>query len=127
MLAAPEKKESKKASEFLTQLRQFTGVSHRFIEAARPAVEKAFAEVPEDRLQDCLDSIWKIAECQVETEASCERSRALARLLEKKQSSLHASLSKLPRHSERIKNSVAVSMTNLFYGLARPSSQKIEC
>ena len=54
--------------EFLQLVRKDTGVSQRFLDAARPLVRRAFVEVPKERLQNCLNAIRTAIERQAEIE-----------------------------------------------------------
>lgn len=64
------------ADMFIKSLVQKTGVSRRFIEAARPMIEKAFSEVSEEYRVKCLQDVETIVSRQAETER-CAR-QALA-------------------------------------------------
>lgn len=53
---------------FLGELRRTTQVSNRFLDTARPIVEKLFDEMPENRQAEILESFWQTALCEFETD-----------------------------------------------------------
>ena len=65
----------KATEEFLNEVRTKTGVSERFINAARPLVRRAFVEVLPDRLESCLASLMRAFSRQAEIEALATEAR----------------------------------------------------
>ena len=62
--------------EFLKYAHEETGVSWKFLYAAEHLVKRAFVEVPEHRLQPCLDQILKALHRQAEVERLAEEAKA---------------------------------------------------
>ena len=72
--------------KFLNATRVKTGVSQRFLDAARPLVLRAFREVPEERLDECLAALTRAFARQAEieklaSEAKCALDTARVQIL----------------------------------------------
>ena len=55
---------------FIARMEKETGVSKRFLDVARPSIERAFLEVPRARRHDCLAAIETSCRTQAKTEKS---------------------------------------------------------
>lgn len=64
--------------DFLQELEKTTRVSRRFIEAARPILERLYSGVPEERRSEVLETFRQTMNRQAETEASVARALVLA-------------------------------------------------
>ncbi|MCP4602517.1 MAG: hypothetical protein GY847_18705 [Proteobacteria bacterium] len=104
------------AEIFITKLKAETGISHRFLEAARPAIEKAFTLVPEENRNNCLDAIRESVRRQAETEATIESAYNFAEQIEEKQSALFGALKDLETETKRTKNSLIAAVLNIYTG-----------
>ena len=102
------------ADDFIERLGQETGVSRRFLEEARPVIERAFAEVPEDRLSACLETIRFTVQMQAETEASLRRSLEQSQQLIRSEEALYEKLHTLKEEALLAKEKVATAALGLF-------------
>lgn len=73
-----QKKKPIVVEEFIDELEQTTRVSKRFIEAARPILERLYSGVPADRRSEVLETFRQTMNRQAETEASVARALVLA-------------------------------------------------
>ena len=85
---------------FIAKLEKETGVSKRFLEAARPSIERAFIEVPKERRLECLEAIEMSCKNQAETEKSVEKSLESAKRLAVVEQKLTQSLAQLKAETQ---------------------------
>lgn len=92
------------ANDFIEQLVKDTGVSRRFLEAARPSIETAFRDVPLDRRPQCLDAIREATTRQAETELILDRAAIQAAALERSQERSSRSLQAMSGRLRRVRD-----------------------
>ncbi len=63
---------ARNTEEFLDQVRKI-GVSEKFIKMSRSSVDRVFNEVPEDKVEECLDTLYEVFATQAELENACKK------------------------------------------------------
>ena len=102
---------------YIAKLEQDTGVSKRFLEAARSSIERAFLEVPVERRSECLEAIEQSCKTQAATERSIARSMANAKKLAAVEKKLSDKLAALKTETKLTRDRVTAVAFN--WGLKR--------
>lgn len=102
---------------YIAKLEKETGVSKRFLEAARPSIERAFLEVPIERRFECLEAIEHSCKTQASTERSIERSMANTKKLAVVEKKLSDKLAALKAETKMTRDRVTAAAFN--WGLKR--------
>lgn len=104
--------------ELMRIVKEETGVSEKFIEAARPSIEAIFTDVEAQRRPECIQALWETAALQAETEQAIARARMWAKRLENAQNHLLVELGRMNRRVEDARNSVASTTLGIMGGLS---------
>ena len=102
------------ADTFIDALEQETGVSRKFLEEARPIIERAFSEVKPEAREECLAMIRLTVATQAETEETVRRSMEQARKLVEAEEDLCKKLHSLKEEALAAKNQVAAAAVGLY-------------
>lgn len=97
---------------FIARMEKETGVSKRFLDAARPSIERAFLEVPRARRHECLTAIETSCRTQAETEKSIEQSLKNARKLASVEQKLAKSLADLKTETKLTRDRMTATAFN---------------
>ena len=97
---------------YIAKLEKETGVSKRFLEAARPSIERAFLEVPEERRYECLEAIETSCRTQAETEKHIEKSLKNAKKLAEVEKKLMRSLASLKAETTLTRDRITAAAFN---------------
>ena len=107
---------------FVEALEKETGVSRRFLDDARPIIERAFTEVEPRMRAECLEMIRLTVQTQAETEATVRRSMIQAKQLIDAEEALCSRLHELRTEAAAAKEKVAAAAMGLFQlHLQKPS------
>ncbi len=108
---------------FVAELDKTTGVSKRFLDAARPAVEKLFRSVPPEKQAEVLEVFRQTARCQAETEHHASAALAMTEDLAEKEAAFARKLKELRKRIDRTHAGFAYILFSTCGGFGEPRAQ----
>ena len=117
-----QEKTTREVELLISALREETGVGERFLEGARPAIEKTFAEVPVENREICLKAVWASARRQAKTEFYLSEAMHHAKKIEESGKSVSARFLNLERQTDLAEKAVAETAGTAFSGLGIASN-----
>jgi hypothetical protein len=114
-----KKKVQAEIEVFMAKVQRETGVSRRFLEAARPAIEKTFLEIPEKNRPQCFDAIWETARQQAESEERLVEVKIVSEKFAMAERNMATELSNLKRQVTDTRQKIAKVAANMYTILAK--------
>ena len=108
------------ADLFIQELEEKTGVSRKFIEAARPAIEKAFSDVSQERREELLCQVWALVQQQAETEAICARAKESAQQLDSSRDAMMTQLNEAKQKMVSMRDCLRGATLSLYGTISDP-------